>query len=225
MLRQNDVENFTSVWALHQTAGRGQRGNSWVTESGKNLTFSILIRLNSFNIFQQFELNQLISLSILDVLKRYLPFVQLKWPNDILADQKKIAGILIENTIQGNLIKHSIVGIGLNVNQTEFDSSLSHATSLKKILEIDFNLNYLLLEIQNSIHFRIEQFENNNYNIIDKEYTQNLFGWQEWKTFKTLDKSTFEGKIIGISQEGKLMLENKDASIKVFEMKEISFVL
>jgi BirA family biotin operon repressor/biotin-[acetyl-CoA-carboxylase] ligase len=225
MLRQNDVENFTCVWALHQTAGRGQRGNSWVTESGKNLTFSILIKLNSFNILKQFELNQLISLSILDVLKRYLPVVQLKWPNDILADHRKIAGILIENTIQGNLIKHSIVGIGLNVNQTEFDSSLSLATSMKKILEIELNLDDLLLEIQKSISIRINQLKNKNFILIDKEYTQNLYGWQEWKTYRTENKTLFEGKIIGVSPEGKLMIENRDFKIKAFEMKEISFVI
>jgi len=225
MLRQNDVENFTCVWALHQTAGRGQRGNSWLTESGKNLTFSILIKLNSFNILKQFELNKLISLSILDVLKRYLPVVQLKWPNDILADHRKIAGILIENTIQGNLIKHSIVGIGLNVNQTEFDSSLSLATSMKKILEIELNLDDLLLEIQNSITIRINQLKNKNFILIDKEYTQNLYGWQEWKTYRTENKTLFEGKITGVSLEGKLMIENKDFIIKSFEMKEISFVI
>lgn len=225
MLRQNDVENFTCVWALHQTAGRGQRGNSWLTESGKNLTFSILIKLNSFNILKQFELNKLISLSILDVLKRYLPVVQLKWPNDILADHRKIAGILIENTIQGNLIKHSIVGIGLNVNQTEFDSSLSLATSMKKILEIELNLGDLLLEIQNSITIRINQLKNKNFILIDKEYTQNLYGWQEWKTYRTENKTLFEGKITGVSLEGKLMIENKDFIIKSFEMKEISFVI
>lgn len=225
MLRQNDVENFTCVWALHQTAGRGQRGNSWVTESGKNLTFSILIKLNSFNILKQFELNKLISLSILDVLKRYLPVVQLKWPNDILADRRKIAGILIENTIQGNLIKHSIVGIGLNVNQTEFDSSLSLATSMKKILEIELNLDDLLLEIQKSITIRINQLKNKNFILIDKEYTQNLYGWQEWKTYRTENKTLFEGKITGVSLEGKLMIENRDFKIKAFEMKEISFVI
>lgn len=224
MSRQNDVDNFTIVWALHQTAGRGQRGNTWLDEDGKNLTFSLLIKLNDFEIQRQFELNQMISLAVLKVLKEYLPLVQIKWPNDIMADKKKIAGILIENTLHGNYITSSIIGIGLNVNQIEFDTILNNAISMKKITGIDYDLELVLNEILDSIQLTIKMLPSNIL-LLKKEYLENLMGWQTYYSYSTANGKTFQAKISAISPEGKLILETTEIQILEFGFQEVKMVL
>ena len=138
---KNEIEGLV-VFSENQTDGKGQRGNSWITERGKNLTFSLFLK-PSILISTQFVLSKIVSLSIVDFLMEMgVKDVKIKWPNDIYCGDKKIAGILIENTISEGKINNCIVGIGLNVNQVNFDSSIQNATSLK--LELGFesiNLN------------------------------------------------------------------------------------
>jgi BirA family biotin operon repressor/biotin-[acetyl-CoA-carboxylase] ligase len=221
MARQNDARHFTTVWALHQTAGRGQRGNIWITESGKNLTFSVLVALDGFEVNRSFELNQMVSLAVWDVLSQYLPQVSIKWPNDILADAHKIAGILIENTIQGRFIKYSVIGIGLNVNQIHFEPALTHVTSLKKILQRDFNLESLLREIGNALQMRIIQYQNGLTNQIWQDYTNQLYGWKVVKKYMNSQDEIFEAAIIGISNEGKIQLQTSEPIIRYYDFKEV----
>ncbi len=221
MVRHNDACHFTTVWALHQTAGRGQRGNVWLAESGKNLTFSILIALDGFEANRSFELNQLVSLAVWDVLIQYLPQVSIKWPNDILADGNKIAGILIENTVQGKYIKYSVVGIGLNVNQIQFESALTHVTSLKKILQQDFDLETLLMEIGNALQMRILQYQNGLFSQMSQNYTDQLYGWKVIKKYMNNQEEVFEAAIIGISNEGKIQLKTSEQVIRYYDFKEV----
>lgn len=224
MARQNDARHFTTVWALHQTAGRGQRGNIWMTESGKNLTFSILIALDGFEVNRSFELNQMVSLAVRDVLSQYLPQVSIKWPNDILADAHKIAGILIENTIQGRFIKYSIIGIGLNVNQIHFEPELTKVTSLKKILQQDFDLEALLMEIGNALKMRILQLQNGQTSQIWQNYTDHLMGWKTYKKYINTQEEIFEAAIIGISNEGKIQLRTSESIIRYYDFKEVRWL-
>lgn len=221
MARQNDAHHLTTVWALHQTDGRGQRGNIWIDESGKNLTFSILVALDGFKVTRSFELNQMVSLAVWDVLSQYLPQVSIKWPNDILADAHKIAGILIENTIQGNFIKYSIIGIGLNVNQIHFEPALTHVTSLKKILQIDFDLESLLREIVHALQNRILQLQNGQTARIWQNYTDHLLGWKSYKKYINTQKEIFEAAIIGISEDGKIQLQTSESIIGYYDFKEV----
>jgi BirA family biotin operon repressor/biotin-[acetyl-CoA-carboxylase] ligase len=221
MVRQNDACHFTTVWALHQSAGRGQRGNVWKTELGKNLTFSILIALDAFEANRSFELNQLVSLAVWDVLIQYLPHVSIKWPNDILADGHKIAGILIENTVQGKFVKYSVVGIGLNVNQIHFEPELTNVTSLKKILQQDFDLEALLMEIGNALKMRILQYQNGLINQIWQNYTDQLYGWKVVKKYMNTQDEILEAAIIGISNEGKIQLQTSEQVIRYYDFKEV----
>ena len=207
-----------------QTKGRGQMGNHWLSESGKNLTFSMFIELNKLSIDRQFQLNQAVSLGLLFALKKYLPKVQIKWPNDIMADTKKIAGMLIENTVSSSIIKHSVIGIGLNVNQTEFPKELTQAISLKIALNRDFDLDSLLIEISHSIIRQILLLDELSVDKLHKMYLENLYLLEKEAQFLDGNKKKFTGKIVGLSLEGNLLVRLKNAKIKKFGFKEIEFV-
>ena len=190
----------TVILAVEQLAGRGQLGNSWHSEPGKNLTCSILLNPIFLPIEHQFELNRIISLALNDVLTTYFGLAaKIKWPNDSYIDKQKIGGILIENIIHGNLIKHSIIGIGLNVNQLDFPRSLKNVTSFKQILEIEQDLSTLLKEICMAIEIRYLQLKAGKYQEIDTAYLNKLYLWDEWTMYQINGKLQI-GKIHGISK-------------------------
>jgi len=138
----------TVIMAESQYAGRGQQQNKWHSEPGKNLTISILLKPAFLPVTQQFNLNLAISVGIINALIPVLGTgVKIKWPNDVYFNDKKLGGVLIENIIQGQIIKNSIVGIGLNVNQTEFADWVPNPTSVKQILQKDYDLKNLLSDI------------------------------------------------------------------------------
>jgi len=163
------------VVAKNQAQGKGQRGNTWESESGKNLTFSVLLKPNVL-IEEQFVLSQVVPLGIYDFLvKMGFEQVAIKWPNDIYVGSQKIAGILIENTLTANKIAHCIVGIGLNVNQTQFSPTIK-ATSLALLTEKTFESEQLLNELLKCIEVRYLQLKANKYTLIKFEYLKMLFG-------------------------------------------------
>src|SRR5688572_32157531 len=142
----DNVVEGTVVITNDQTSGRGQRGNTWISEPGKNLTFSLVMKPAFLSAQDQFLLNKAFSLGLYDYLHITLKAtVKIKWPNDMLANDKKICGILIENQIQGQNIQHSVVGIGLNVNQENF--SMPTATSMKVFERKEFLLENVLEEL------------------------------------------------------------------------------
>ena len=132
-----------------QSSGRGQGKNVWESEAGKNLLFSLALDMSCLKAENQFLLTQMVSVTMIDVLKKYLPEESLfiKWPNDIYFNNKKIAGILIKNEIKGMMLGTSIIGIGLNVNQTSFDENLPNPISMKMITGNDYDLEAILIEI------------------------------------------------------------------------------
>jgi BirA family biotin operon repressor/biotin-[acetyl-CoA-carboxylase] ligase len=134
----------TVVWTKNQTSGRGQQGNKWISEADKNLTFSILLLPHFLQVNKQFYLSMVTALAVTDFLKKFDVEAQIKWPNDILVNKKKISGILIENTLKGNSINCSIVGVGININQTNFCAP--NSTSLLNVIKSNsaFNLEELL---------------------------------------------------------------------------------
>lgn len=153
------AEDGTVVATAEQSAGRGQRGNTWESEPGKNLTFSIVVR-RGFEAPRQFELSMLVSLGVTAALSKYLDpsRLKVKWPNDIYFDDRKLAGILIENTVNSRGIERSIVGIGLNVNQTEFMSEAPNPVSMKGITGETYDLETLLEETAGTVLDFIDQY-------------------------------------------------------------------
>ncbi|MEO8793862.1 MAG: biotin--[acetyl-CoA-carboxylase] ligase [Daejeonella sp.] len=213
----------TVIMAEKQLAGRGQTDNAWHSEEGKNLTFSVLLNPKFLDVSKQFELNKAMSLALNDVLAGYFgDDAKIKWPNDSYIGNKKIAGMLIENVVQGTKIKHAIVGIGLNINQSEFPESLPYATSFKKILQNDYDLHAILVEICAAIEARYLQLRAGKYDLLHAEYLKTLYQYNTVNTYK-FDGVVQNGKICGISKEGFLQVET-DKGQREFSIKEIEFL-
>ncbi len=221
--KDNDLENFTVVTAETQTNGRGQVGAEWYSESGKNLIVSVLAKNVPVQADSIFDSNVAVSVSISNILKaNNVPNVTIKWPNDIMSDDKKIAGILIENTFKSDQEIYSIIGFGLNVNQTNFEN-LPKASSLLNICNKEFDRNKLLIQI-------IKSLETNIYAMIYPEICNNF-----WKTyngqlykkgkltvFEDYNKQKFMGIIRTVHRNGKLVVEIENDVLKEYDLKEIS---
>ncbi|MEN8188022.1 MAG: biotin--[acetyl-CoA-carboxylase] ligase [Bacteroidota bacterium] len=225
MVKEESTDNWTIVSTDFQTSGRGQLHTKWFSFKAKNLLFSVLIRFDNFEVSKQFYLNCAVSLGIYKALEKYnIPNLSVKWPNDIMADKKKLGGILIENTIQNSKIKYAVVGVGININQDYFPEYLSKAISIKEILKKDLDRDQILMEIINSIQKYIEQLENEEYDVLKNEYEQVLFKNGLPQMFEDQLHNRFQGIITGVSEEGKLRVEMEDESIKEFGFKEIKFL-
>lgn len=217
----SNVLEGTIVITHHQTSGRGQRGNTWVTEPGKNLTFSLVIKPTFLSAQDQFMLNKAISLGLYDYLHTALKAtIKIKWPNDIVVDERKICGILIENQIQRQNIQNSIVGIGLNVNQENF--SMPTATSMKVHEGKDFSLENSLEELLSCLEIRYLQLRSGNLEALNGDYLSALYWLHERHLFKKSDE-LFEGEITGIDPFGKLKI-NVDGTTEYFDLKQIQFL-
>ncbi|MFK7814481.1 MAG: biotin--[acetyl-CoA-carboxylase] ligase [Maribacter sp.] len=224
LLLSNKVEDFTVVTAKEQLHGKGQMGAKWESESGKNLTLSVLKKFDQFPISNQFLLNICVSLAVLDTLKGLsVPNLSVKWPNDILSGNSKICGILIENMLVGTQIKTSILGIGLNVNQQSFNT-LSNAASLKLLLGRTLNLDELLHNILECLKANFLKIKENRSNELWEAYKSNLFRKDKPSTFKDVNGVVFMGFIRTISSEGKLIVELEDAVMREFNLKEIKLM-
>lgn len=218
------LDDFTVVVAQKQLEGRGQMGTIWVSEEGKNLTFSLLKTVNELPVIEQFGLNIIMSLAVYDALNRLnVPDLRVKWPNDILSGSTKICGILIENMLSGRNIQSSIVGIGLNVNQMQF-GELPNVSSLKLILGQTFDLDELLVSIVESIKKRYVASEGKSIDQLKTEYEDVLFRKDKPSTFKNQKDEMFMGFIKGISQQGKLLVTLEDNVLKEFGLKEIKLL-
>ena len=214
----------TVIMAEAQFAGRGQIQNRWHSEAGKNLTISILLNPRFLPVQRQFDLNMAISLALNDVLSRYFPGkAKIKWPNDSYIGNEKIGGILIENLVQGDVIKHAIIGIGLNINQARFPADSPNATSFKKILHTDYDLKRIMNEICGSVEARYLQLKAGNQSVLRADYLSKLYMKDEWTYFRIQDQ-TVAGQICDVSPEGLLAVITENG-IQQFGFKEIEFII
>ena len=224
LLRDKNVLNNTVVVAKKQLKGRGQMGSTWESEDGKNLTFSILKKFNALHATHQFNLNICVSLAVSDVLQELsIPNVSVKWPNDIMSGPQKICGILIENIMKGQWVQHSIIGIGLNVNQTSFEN-LDKAGSLASVTDRIFDLDVLLDKILAKLEYRFQGIEGKTVTQLLPSYERLLFRKDKPSTFTDAHGKMFMGFIRKISSSGKLVLELEDQIFKEFDLKEVSLL-
>lgn len=224
MCRHEFVENFTVIVAKNQTQGKGQMGAAWAVEPGKNLTFSVLVRLDDFRLEDQFYVSKAIAISLKNTLVKFLPNkIAVKWPNDIMADNKKIAGVLIENTVKNQKLSYAVVGVGLNVNQVDFDA-LPNATSMKNLTNREFDLDHVLHELLDELRLQIQTLEAKNFQSIAKNYLGSLYKYDVPAMFTDYGDNRFMGKICGISSKGKLQIEVENESILEFDLKEVKFL-
>ena len=219
------VENFTVVVTDRQLKGRGQQGNSWVSESFKSLIFSVFVTFDNFDVLDNKYLNFAVSLAIFDALQEEsIPWLSIKWPNDILSGNKKICGVLIENSLKGSKISSSVIGIGLNVNQTSFPDSLKKVSSLKLLSNKNFPLDRLLDSIVSKLKSKIEVLNAKDFKTLETKYLQVLYKKNIPTMFKNSKDVLFMGMINGISKEGKLQIVLEDESVQEFGIKEVSFL-
>ncbi|HBK83104.1 MAG TPA: biotin--[acetyl-CoA-carboxylase] ligase [Flavobacterium sp.] len=224
IVRKQFLENFLVVVANNQLQGKGQRHSKWESEPGKNLTFSVLVRDIIYNPSELFILNAAVACSVFEcVAVQTEKKCAIKWPNDIMADGRKISGILIENLIQQNNMPTSIVGIGLNLNQIEF-KGLPHVTSLKLLEQKDFDLDLILNQIVNKLKENISMLEKGSVDFLWSKYEANLFRKEIPTTFENHKKEKFMGIIKGVSKTGQLKVLVEDFSMKLFSMKEIKML-
>ena len=223
-LRTKGLETNTVVVADEQYEGRGQMGTIWSSEPGKNLTFSILKKFDSFKISEQFYLSMLVCLSIYKTLKDLnIPDLSIKWPNDILSGNDKFCGVLIETIIKGDTIRTAILGIGLNVNQTRFPD-LAKVTSLKLLLGKSFDLDELLQKLLEDLMVRLQNLSWLDLESLRSDYEKKLFMKDKPAFFEFKNGTKKEGCIQGISKDGKLRIQFKIGIQTEFAFKELKLI-
>src|SRR5690554_2985837 len=219
--RNKEIYEGSIIITDKQTAGRGQRGNTWESEIGQNLTFSLVLTPHFLDPRAQFNLNIAISLAIQEALMRFATNIQIKWPNDIVhSSLGKIGGILIESTIGGRGLEVSIVGIGLNINQTNF--SFPKACSLANICGYMLNRNDILEAVITRIEYNYLFLQQDGAGALRNRYLKNLFQLKEWSTYD--DGKIFRGKILGITEEGRLIVEKANGPINLYAFKDVRFL-
>ena len=215
----------TVIMAEHQYAGRGQRECNWEADAGKNLTFSVFLKPSFISPSDFFQLNIMVSVAINNALSKYLTKnLSIKWPNDIYFGDKKLGGILIENAIMGNKMKHTIIGIGLNVNQFYFDETLSHtAISLTQILQQEVDIINLLGEVCEQLERTYLKIKAGNGAALVENYVANLYRLGRLAKYSH-EGAVFEGEIVGITPSGLLKIQTQNGKILTFGFKEVSFL-
>ncbi|MFD1614916.1 biotin--[acetyl-CoA-carboxylase] ligase [Gelatiniphilus marinus] len=223
MIYAQEVADYTIVVAQHQTNGRGQMGTTWDSDRGKNLMFSMFKDLSAYVVEFPFYISMAVSLAIFKTLKALcIPHLSIKWPNDILSADKKICGILIENVIK-NKLNSTVIGIGVNVNQTEF-KNLPKASSLKNITGMHYDLDEILQTIIKHTKAYSLLLQQGNHEVVKNEYEANLFRKNKPSTFKNAKGDLFSGFIIGVTKYGKLQVLLEDEIVKKYDLKEITLM-
>lgn len=214
-------KDIVAVTAVHQTAGRGQRGNVWQSQGGNNLLLSILLRPGcALEVSGQFLLSQAVALSIHSAMKCYGIETRLKWPNDVYAGNRKLAGILVELDYSGAFVEQAIVGIGLNVNQTEFPPMDRVPVSMKMLLGRDIPVEDVLRDVLCLFNHYYNELRWGNKEAISAEYRELLLGLGEQREF--IDSGgSFTGTIEGVEACGRLLLRRSDGSLSCYCFKEV----
>ncbi|MGF7078559.1 biotin--[acetyl-CoA-carboxylase] ligase [Mucilaginibacter sp. UYCu711] len=217
------VPEGTVIMAESQFAGRGQQNNQWHAEPGKNLTFSVLLKPSFLAVTDQFDLTRAISLAVYDTLCPILGNqLKIKWPNDIYYGDKKLGGMLIENLLQGAVIKSAIIGIGININQENFPEGATNATSVKQILQKDYDIRDILADICNHIEAYYLALKAGKIDFVRNGYLSRLYWFNQRKRFRA-GGEIFEGTITGVKQNG-LLVVNKGGEETTYNLKEIEFL-
>jgi BirA family transcriptional regulator, biotin operon repressor / biotin---[acetyl-CoA-carboxylase] ligase len=221
LVQKDDPASIKPVFALQQTHGKGRRGKHWKSNKGANIILSIPLSMQWLAVSKQFELSVAVALSCYDLFSKYiLANLFIKWPNDLFINDSKAGGILIENVIKGTLWQWAIIGIGLNINQQEFEEFNLKATSLKLVTGKDYNVLELGEELVLLVSKRIEELKSGNFEKMLEEYNQHLFARNKNMKLKK-ENIVFETKILGVSSSGQLI--TKDALERKFDFDEVEF--
>lgn len=218
-----DLQHFHTISADYQYKGKGKGENTWESALGKNMLFSTLIFPEFLGASNAFQISRWVSLSIVDYLKsKGITKLKIKWPNDIYVGDKKIAGILIQNSIMGSYISKSMFGIGLNLNQYIFESDAPNPISLVHLKPANYDVlfeTHTLLEV---LQFNYNLLQSNAQKILD-DYHYLLYRLEEWKSYETI-LGSIEGKIVGVDDYGRLKILDRSDQLHAFNMSEVKFL-
>jgi len=218
------ITDYTIVTAKFQTEGKGQLGTKWESEHSKNLICSVYKKEINIKVQDQFVISALVSLALIKTLRKVnLSNMHIKWPNDIMSDNKKICGILIENIVKENYIKDTVIGIGLNVNQTIFNN-LPNAASIKNLIGTTCSIDEILKDLVKNIKYCFNELDKSSINSIFEKYEDALFRINKPSTFKNSNGEVFSGYIKGVSRSGKLNVMLEDNLVESYDLKEISML-
>ncbi len=226
LIGSKTAHDGTVILSAYQKHGKGQEGNYWESEASQNLLMSAVLCPAFLKPEKQFVLNKIISLAVASFVEKILPSenIKIKWPNDIYIDNKKVAGILINNIIKGNTIEYSIVGIGVNINQMEFLSDAPNPISIAQLSHKNHDIKQVFLVLIDALNQWYELLQKGLITSIDKKYIASLYRFGIYHSYKIMDKRVY-AKITGVSEYGHLMLEGDDAHLYECDLKEIEFVI
>lgn len=225
LVQKKVVDAGDVVVAGYQKQGKGQGQTRWISNPGENLTLSLFIKPDFLPPDRQFYITIFVTLSLYDLLSPFSKDVRIKWPNDMYHKHQKIAGILIENTITGPAISATVIGVGLNVNQTKFPGELPNPTSLSLISGAFFDTGHVLDNLVTAFNYRYSQFENEEFTSMKQEYLERLYLRNKWYEFRTINGAK-TGRIIDVQDTGELVFEEKENNQRqYFSYKEIEYPL
>ena len=222
LVEAGDAVEWTVVVAREQTAGRGQHTNRWVSDPGKNLTCTAILRPAFIDAMDQFRIAKLVCLAVADVLEEYGLDSRIKWPNDVYSGEGKIAGVLIRNTLSENSVETTIVGIGLNVNQTDFPAFPVPPASIRSLTGEEREVEEVLDHLLDSLRMRYAQARTDG-KTTDTEYLSRLYRLGIWADY-AVDGARFTGRIAGVDPSGWLQVEGQDGEVQTYRFKEIRYV-
>ena len=222
LLRTEDVPEGTVIRAAYQTSGRGQMGNSWESDRGKNLLFSVILMPDRIEPSSQFLISMSVSLAVTDFLGKYVSDCMIKWPNDIYIRGDKIAGILIENSLMNDIIATSVAGIGINLNQKDFPADVPSATSLANITGKEYDTDECYKDLISDLDRHYSKLRQENAEIIRKNYLSRCYKLNEWNLF-TDKNGKFEGRIVDVRTDGPAVIEDKKGKRREYYFKEVEF--
>ena len=217
-----ELQNGFYITADFQKSGKCQNNDKWDSNPKENLLISIFLNLD-LNIENSFMLNQLASLAVLDTLRKFLKQkIEIKWPNDVFVDNKKISGILINNIVKDGLINSSVIGIGINVNQTNFNNKYI-ATSMKLLNRKDFELNEIEKMLMKNIKKQSMTLLDKKISLLSSRYNNHLYGKNLYSLF-VLNKKRIYAKVIEVNQNGKIKLMFGDSEVNEFFQDEVKLL-
>lgn len=223
--RKECYDHLDAIWSEYQTSGRGQRGHSWHSAEGENVTFSVVLKPTFLPVVEQFLLSEVVALALVDTMAEYGIECRIKWTNDLYAGDSKLAGVLIEHQLSTEGIVRTIVGIGLNINQREFPADLPNPTSMALLRSASFDRREVLERYMANLEAWYGRLLEDNKSAIEERYRELMYHLDEQHIYALASGEKFRAIIRGVRPSGELRLEHEDGTIREYAFKEVEFVL
>jgi BirA family biotin operon repressor/biotin-[acetyl-CoA-carboxylase] ligase len=226
LLSKSKPKEGTVISADFQTAGKGQVGTIWQGAKGQNVYLSLILYPQFLTATRQFLLSQAVALGVRAAISDFFPDrVEIKWPNDIYVNGQKLGGILIQNSLQGKSIQHSVIGIGLNINQMAFPADIGRPVSLRQLIHRETDLSRVQEALFRHLETTYLQLRLGKYAVLERDYLEHLYQWGKWAPFEEVaSQEQFLARINGLSPQGKLQLQTEAGEQLEFGLKEVRFM-